>query len=294
MVTNFNLQANKWGVEWFIMTFDLVTGDVDMREMGIHLQWCRHPGGRSGVFPFVFVVLCSSLRTYVPILFSLFPLPTLFLLTPFFSLVFPLFPFASPFPFLSLFPSLLQPTYYPWLQSHAVTPSHWNRRILESKAGQWRQESMLRWGMRNGAILRDWVWKLQHAWIEVCYLSSCSFLPLSLLRSSASFPLLQYLAILSSLLFHPLNSPSLLSSTFFPLPLPPLSLGSSTLPPIHWLPLYLQGANRTAWTGEGAHRNKQLVRNLFCFISLFQVQVDTGIVEGSTISFDPMISKVPE
>ena len=35
-------------------------------------------GGRSGVFLFVFVALCSSLLTYVPILFSLFPLPTLF------------------------------------------------------------------------------------------------------------------------------------------------------------------------------------------------------------------------
>ena len=68
---------------------------------------------------------------------------------------------------------------------------------------------------------------------------------------SASFPFL----------LHPLNSSSLLPSTFFPLPLPPFSPGSSTFPPIHWLPLYLQGTNRTARTGEGAHKNKHLVRN---------------------------------
>ena len=41
----------------------------------------------------------------------------------------------------------------------------------------------------------------------------------------------------------------------------PQDLGSGTLPPIHWLPLYLQGANRTARTGEGTCMNKQLVRN---------------------------------
>ena len=78
--------------------------------------------------------------------------------------------------------------------------------------------------------------------------------------SSASFPLLQYLVLLSSLLFHPLNSSSLLPSTFS-LPLPPFSPGSGTFPSLHWLPLYLQGTNRTAWTGEGTHMNKHLVRN---------------------------------
>ena len=79
----------------------------------------------------------------------------------------------------------------------------------------------------------------------------------------ASFPFLCYLyhALSSSFLLYPLNSSSLLPSTFFPLPLPPFSPGSSMHPPIHWLPLYLQGANRTVRTGEGTCMNKHLVRN---------------------------------
>ena len=95
------------------------------------------------------------------------------------------------------------------------------------------------------------------------------------LPSSASFPVLHYLALFflllpflhylyhalsSSLLLPPLNSYSLLPSMFFPLPLPPLSPGSSTFPSLHWLPIYLQGANRTARTGKGTCMNKQLVR----------------------------------
>ena len=70
---------------------------------------------------------------------------------------------------------------------------------------------------------------------------------------SASFPFL---------LLHSLNfSESLLPSTFLPLLLPPFSPGSGMFPSLHWLPLYLQGTNRTAQTGEGARKNKHLVRN---------------------------------
>ena len=126
-----------------------------------------------------------------------------------------------------------------------------------------------------------------------------TILPFSFpLPSSASFPFLHCLALLSSLLLHRLNSSSLLPSTFFLLPLPPFSPGSGAFPSLHWLPLYLQGTNRTARTGEGTCKNKQVVRRQHpqsCSrLSLLQVRVDTGIVEGSTISmyYDPMISKV--
>ena len=82
--------------------------------------------------------------------------------------------------------------------------------------------------------------------------------PLSL---CVSFPFLHYYALSSSILLHPLNSSSLLPSTFFPLPLPSFSPGSGTFPSLHWLPIYLQGTNWTARTGEGTCMNKQLVRN---------------------------------
>ena len=57
----------------------IVTCDADMLWDGdqdsCSLQWCRHPGSRSGVFPFALVALCSSLLTYVAVLVSLGPSP---------------------------------------------------------------------------------------------------------------------------------------------------------------------------------------------------------------------------
>ena len=60
----------------------------------------------------------------------------------------------------------------------------------------------------------------------------------SSLPLSPSFPFLHYL-YLALPHFHPLNSSSLLPSSFFPLPLPPFSPGSSTfLPSIGYLSTY--------------------------------------------------------
>ena len=85
------------------------------------------------------------------------------------------------------------------------------------------------------------------------------FLSPSLPRAIFSIPPLPLPCPLFFLLY-PLKSSSLLPSTFFPLSLPPFSPGSGTFSSLHWLPLYLQGTNRTARTGEGTCMNKHLVR----------------------------------
>ena len=124
----------------------------------------------------------------------------------------------------------------------------------------------------------------------------------SSLPPSPPFPFLHYLYHALSFLSTPthFSLPHSFPLSFPSFPLPPLSPGSSAFPSLHWLPLYLQGTNRTARTGEGTCKNKQVVRRQHpqsCSrLSLLQVRVDTGIAEGSTISmyYDPMISKVPE
>ena len=126
----------------------------------------------------------------------------------------------------------------------------------------------------------------------------------SSLPPSPPFPFLHYLYHALSFLSTPTHF-SLSHS--FPLSFPSLPFPSLLSPqdPVRFLPSIGYLSTYREPTGQPGLekvpcKNKQVVRRQHpqsCSrLSLLQVRVDTGIVEGSTISmyYDPMISKVPE